>query len=138
MKKYLVAFAVVISCTCFCKAETLSVNFGPVDVLLPIASGITGSYAYDFRKHASHGLAETPFGDLRLNDTSKIVFKFGAMTTDENKGAPTLSADYELKSINNQVLGITSINPGIFYSHDFRLNQDYFGLKASIPVFNPI
>lgn len=129
-------FAAVIGSVSNLFAGDFCTDFGIGSLCLPIASGVDGAFGYDFKGHRSQGLGETKVGSVKVTSTSQLVLKAGGITTENGKGAPFLGFDYEIKGIENPIPGITTIHPGVYGGHDFHTNEWFYGLKASIPVFN--
>jgi hypothetical protein len=113
--------------------EKFCADLGRFEACVPIASGLSGAFGYDFRGHRSQGLGETKVGSVRVTKTSKLLLKAGIVTSDDSKGAPFAGFDYELESIENPIPWIT-IQPGLYGGKDFRNGDWFYGFKASIPV----
>lgn len=137
IKKITLALVFIVGVGGWVKADPFCTDWGTFNICLPIASGVDAAFGYDFRGHRSQGLGETPFGSWSITPGSKLVAKVGGVTSQDSTGAPFLGLDYELKGIQNPIPGIASINPGIYGGRDFHTNEDFWGVKFSIPIIVP-
>lgn len=136
MKKIITGIALFVAMAGVAHSAEICTDWGTFNACVPVTTGVSASFGYDFKNHHSHGLAETGFAKWRVASQGVLVFKAGGITTENGKGAPFLGVDYELSGVSNPIPGIMAIQPGIYAGHDFHANEDFYGVKASIPLIH--
>ncbi|MCK9583172.1 MAG: hypothetical protein M0Q46_06150 [Endomicrobiales bacterium] len=104
-------------------------KLGQIEFTYPLAN--TSAIAlYDFQ--TAEGLlgAET-----KLVSWQRLNLNFGAVTSFKENGMPFLSLDFDWAGIVGNLSDTKLAKFGIWAGHDFKLNENHTGIKASVPLW---
>lgn len=129
LKKLLCAVALCFSLCGMVRTETISVNIGGLDFLLPLQE-VGASQLYDF--DAGRGFAGVETNLVKRGDGA-LVFG-GATSTAGNPAFPYVGLNLRLPSppfdiSNNDLLF------GVWIGRDFGADKTFFGIKGSLNLF---